>query len=88
MQGKPTPPEGVKLNELSAAVFDALSEHTVFPWPVLKTQAKRFNIDPTSLSPRDLERLIDRLANGVARFTSPEAGVAVEQQLRALLPRR
>ena len=88
MHPKPTPPDGIELNELSAAVFDALSEYTVFPWPVLKTQASRLDLDPSALRMQDLEPLIERLASGVERFTSPEAGAAVERQLRTLLRRR
>lgn len=88
MHPKPTPPEGIELNELSTAVFETLSEHTVFPWPVLKTQASRLDLDPAALRMQDLEPLIERLANGVERFTSPEAGAAVDRQLRMLLRRR
>ena len=88
MHRKPTPPEGIELNELSAAVFEILSDFTVFPWPVLKTQAGRLELDPAALRMQDLEPLIERLARGVERFTSPETGAAVEQQLRTLLRRR
>ena len=88
MRPKPRPPEGMKLNELSEAVFEVLSEHTIFPWPVLKTQAKRLELDAAALKVADLERLIEPLASGVERFTSPEAGAAVGRQLRKLLERR
>jgi hypothetical protein len=78
------PPPGVELGELSQQVFDILAEYTVFPWPVLLAQAGRVGADAQNLSHADLERIGPKLAQGVARFTSPEKGAAVLQRIREL----
>lgn len=79
------PPRGVTLNPLSERVFDVLSEFTAFPWPLLKTQAERIKCDPANLGRPALERLIEPLARGVARFNTPEAGRSVQQALERML---
>ncbi len=80
-----TPPPGVELGPVSAEVFEILARYTVFPWPVLKSQAVRQKLDPEKLRLEDLPRVIDSLARGVERFTSPSVGVAVRRDLEALL---
>lgn len=78
------PPQGIELGELSLRVFEILAEFTVFPWPVLLAQAGRIGAAAQNLEPEDLERLGPRLAEGVARFTSPEKGAAVLERLNEL----
>jgi hypothetical protein len=78
------PPPGVELGGLSQQVFEVLAEYTAFPWPVLLAQASRVGVDPKHLTRADLERIGPRLAEGVARFTSPEKGAAVLARIRAL----
>ena len=85
MEGLKNLPTGVQLNALSASVFEVLEQHTAFPWPVLAAQCKRYGRDPENLSPADLDELIVHLANGVARFTSPEKGETVQRDLAAVL---
>jgi hypothetical protein len=73
------------LNTLSTQIFELLARYTMFPWPVLKTQCERAGIDPFHLTPADLdEQLLDKLAAGVARFTSPAKGAEVRGELAAL----
>ncbi len=79
------PPPGKKLNDLSERVFDVLRQFTAFPWPLLETQAKRTGCDPANLGRPSLARLIEPLAEGVARFNSPEAGREVQLALERLL---
>ena len=79
------PPQGVSLNDLSASVFALLARHTAFPWPVLKTQAERMGYDGSNLGPRELEAITELIARGVARFNSPEAGRAVQLELKDLV---
>jgi len=79
------PPAGVHLAPLSAAVFAILAQHTAFPWPVLKTQATRHKIDPAELSPEGLRIILEGLAAGVERFTSPGSGAKVRADLERLL---
>lgn len=78
------PPPGAELGALSLQVFEILAEYTVFPWPVLLAQAGRVGADPQHLTRADLEHLGPRLAEGVARFTSPEKGAAVLARIRQL----
>lgn len=79
------PPSGVELGELSARVFAILAKYTAFPWPVLKAQTHRKGIPPEDLSAADLADLVDLLARGVERFTSPEAGSLVRAELEDLV---
>jgi hypothetical protein len=79
------PPPGVELSDLSLRVFEVLAEYTVFPWPVMMAQAARLGLDAQSLGERDLRLLAPKLAEGVARFTTPEKGAAVLGRLRQLL---
>jgi len=84
-KGTSAPPKGLELSEVSAAVFEILSEYTAFPWPVLMAQAQRRGVVPESLTIADLEVLLPLLARGVERFTSPEAGEKVRERLSALI---
>lgn len=77
-------PPGIELGPLSREVFDILAEHTAFPWPVLLAQALRIGADAPNLLHSDLERLAPRLADGVARFTSPDKGESVRARILAL----
>ncbi len=78
-------PEGVELNALSSAVFETLAEYTAFPWAVLAAQSKRVDADPASLTIADLKNLVDLLADGVGRFTSPEKRDRVRARLLILV---
>ncbi|UJR85633.1 hypothetical protein [Sandaracinus amylolyticus] len=49
----------------------------------MQAQCRREDLDPTSLSKTDVERLVPHLATVVARFTSPEKGEQVADALRA-----
>ena len=78
-------PAGIELNALSTSVFEVLVEFTAFPWPLLRTQAKRVRADPANLGRTALARLVEPLASGVARFNTPEAGREVQLALERLL---
>jgi hypothetical protein len=80
-------PPGIELGFLSAEIFAVLEKYTAFPWPVLTVQCQRVGADPTNIDATQLGLLIPLLALGVERFTSPETGHAVEQDLGALLRR-
>ncbi|MEM6993070.1 MAG: hypothetical protein AAF721_21335 [Myxococcota bacterium] len=82
-----TPPDDVELNPFSREVFAVLAEYTAFPWPVLKTQAARAGVAPDKLTPQALGLIVERLAVGVERFTSPESGHAVRRRLLAMASR-
>lgn len=78
-------PEGVEISEISATVLNALEEYTVLAWAVLKTQCRSMGMDPTSLTPAQLEALIPRLTRSVARFSSPAKASALEAGLRGVV---
>jgi hypothetical protein len=80
-------PDPPALNRLSADVYTALSQHTAFPWPLLKTQGRRHGIDPANLTPAGLGELIQPLALGVARFNDMQSGFAARMALVELLRR-
>ncbi len=79
-------PDGVVLTPLSARVFQVLAQKTAFPWPVMLAQCKRCNVDPAALTPNDLRLVLPYLADGVARFTSPDKGDHVRVELEKLFP--
>ena len=80
-------PEGVVLGAFAREVFDAIARYAAFPWPVLKTQCERANIDPLTLSPADLEQVLPAIVAGVELFTSPAKGAALRSELLVLLAR-
>jgi len=73
------------LSEFSAKVYEVLSRYTAFPWPVMAAQCRRLKLDPANLSAASLQQAAGLLSEGVARFTSPEKGQAVAEELRALM---
>lgn len=78
-------PDGVRLARLAREVFDVLAQHTSFPWPIMQAQCRREEIDPSTLTPAELAKVIPHFANAVARFTSPETGNKVTVALRGLV---
>ena len=80
-------PKGVTFNALSDEVFEILASYTAFPWAVLSAQSKRIGVDGAHLSPGDLKKLVDLLADGVGKFTSPEKRESVKAKLLALSQR-
>lgn len=76
-------PDG--LSGFAAQVFDVLAEHTMFPWPVMKTQCERAGVDPFMLSAAHLKKpLLDSLTASIARFTSTAKGERARMSLEAL----
>jgi len=69
----------------SAAILDVLTGLTMFPWPLLKTQAERHGLDPTALGPDDLTRLLDDVVKGLERFTSPQKAAIAREELLKLM---
>jgi hypothetical protein len=78
-------PAEANLGGLSLRVFQVLSKYTEFPWAILQVQCKRRSVDPTALGPDDLRTVVDHLANGVQRFSSPAKGELVRAELLALV---
>jgi hypothetical protein len=74
------------LSPLAAHMFDVLARYTVFPWPVLLTQCQRLRIDPGKLNASAATKeLVDNLATGVGRFTSPDKARKVQAELESLI---
>jgi hypothetical protein len=80
-------PKGVEFNELSESVFAILEQYTAFPWAIMAAQAKRIGATAHALAPGDLKKLVEPLANGVGRYTSPEKQEAVKDALTSLARR-
>jgi hypothetical protein len=68
----------------SAAVLDILAPLTMFPWPLLKTQAMRHGLDPAALEANDVWMVLDDIVKGIERFTSPEKADIARAALREL----
>jgi hypothetical protein len=68
----------------SAAVLEILAPLTMFPWPLLKTQAIRRGLDPAALEVDDVEVVLDDIVKGIERFTSPEKAMVARAALVAL----
>jgi hypothetical protein len=78
-------PGDANLGGLSLRVFQVLSKYTEFPWAILQVQCKRKGVDPAALEVEDLRTVIENLATGVQRFSSPAKGELVRSELSALL---
>jgi hypothetical protein len=74
-----------QLSPLSSQVLDVLQRCTMFPWPLLKTQADRHGIDGAALDVDGLRLIIDDLVKGLERFGSPQKAAAARTDLLALL---
>lgn len=68
----------------AARVLDVLERHTMFPWPLLKTQAERAGLDPSALAADQLRLILDDIEKALARFTSPEKAAVARQELLRL----
>ena len=78
-------PAPVPLSALSQQAYEAVAEHTAFPWPIFTTQCRRHSVDPANLGPTDLKSVLEDLVSGVTAYTSPAKGQLVRQRLVALL---
>lgn len=77
-------PPDVQLNELARAVFEVMQRYTAFPWPIFSTQCKRAGVEPGTLTPAELTKIIPALGAGVARFTTPAQEALVRRELQKL----
>ncbi len=78
-------PAPIPLSALSQQAYEAVAEHTAFPWPIFTTQCRRHSVDPAQLGPADLKAVLEDLVSGVTAYTSPAKGQLVRQRLLALL---
>ena len=72
----------------SAEVLEILTPLTMFPWPLLKTQAMRRGLDPAALEVSDIPAVLDDIVKGIERFTSPEKADVARAALLALASRQ
>ncbi|MDP2343514.1 MAG: hypothetical protein Q8O67_21320 [Deltaproteobacteria bacterium] len=70
-----------EISATSTAVLDVLTGLTMFPWPLLKTQAERRGLDPANLRPQDVSVLVDDLVKALERFTSPQKAATARDLL-------
>jgi hypothetical protein len=73
-----------QLSPFSSQVLDVLQRSTMFPWPLLKTQADRHGVDAAALDAASLRLILDDLVKGLERFGSPEKAAAARAALIAL----
>jgi len=78
------PPDNVQLSAFARRVFDILADHTSFPWAVMLAQCKKVGVDPAKLSPADLNKAKELMANAVGQFTSPAVRDHVLRELTSL----
>lgn len=74
-----------QLSPLASQVLDVLQRCTMFPWPLLKTQADRHGIDGAALDTAGLRLILDDLVKGLERFGSPDKAAAARASLQVLL---
>lgn len=75
------------LGPVSAAALDVLERYTMFPWPLLKTQAERMLLDPINLDADALALLMNELCDALASITSAEKAAVARKELSELLAR-
>lgn len=66
-------------------MLDVLERYTMFPWPLLKTQAERVLLDPVHLDVDALALVLDDLAKSLGRFTSTDKSERARNELNELL---
>lgn len=76
-------PEGA--SAVTTQVLDVLGQHTMFPWPLLKTQAERRGLDGASLDVEGLRLLLADIHAALIRFGSPEKASAAVAQLTEVI---
>jgi hypothetical protein len=72
------------LTPFASQVYDTLAKYTAFPWPIMMAQCRRAGLNPVTLTPGELEAVVEFMAEAVARFTSPDKGAAVLAEMRSL----
>jgi hypothetical protein len=77
-------PTDAQLGGLALQVFQVLAKYTAFPWPILQAQCERAGVKPETLSSKELNKVVSFLADGVARFSTPDKGEAVRRELKTL----
>jgi hypothetical protein len=76
------------LSGLAEQVVQIIENHTALAWTLLESHCERAGFVPDALGLAELEHLRPGLAEGVARFTSPEKGEDVSIRLQALIASR
>jgi DNA-binding protein YbaB len=77
-------PSDVTLGSFSKKVCEILRKRVALGWAILSTRCAQADLDPEMLKPEDLEHLTPLLADGVARFTSPQNGEMLRNDLNEL----
>ena len=64
---------------VSGAVLDILAPLTMFPWPLLKTQAERRNLDPANLSPTEFALILEDVVAALECVNDPHVPVSLRR---------
>lgn len=72
------------VSEITNATLDVLERYTMFPWPLLKTQAEKLLLDPKQLDADGLSLCVDEIHAALNRFTSAEKADRAATELRDL----
>lgn len=76
-------PEGA--SPVTSVILDVLGAYTMFPWPLLKTQAERHGLNGAQLTLEQVRVIAVDVEAALARFTSPEKAKAAMADLWSAL---
>ncbi len=71
-------------NALALQIYTIIKAFCYFPTAIIKTQCKRINKTPGTISANDLAVLAPEIGRSVAMFTNPLKGQEVEKAISAL----
>lgn len=77
-------PDSPNYNDLAKKLHMIIIKYCNFPDAIIKTQCKRVDKTPATITPADLEKLAPLIGRSVLNFTNPEKGEAAEKEIRQL----
>jgi hypothetical protein len=77
--------ETADYNYLALQLYELVKKFCYFPHAIIKTQCKRINKTPGTVTVEDLPVLAPWIGKSVATFTNPIKGEEVEKEIRAMI---
>ena len=78
-----SPPYYSQFSSASKRVYEALDRRSSLAWPILKKQCEIAKLDPINLQLSDLKKVVPGISQALSSFTTPEKGVAFENEILA-----